>query len=260
MKFSIIIINYNTFDYTRNCLESIFEKIESNDFEVIVIDNASSDGSGEKLKKLFGEKARFIMNNQNDGFGKANNICARLAHGDNLLFLNSDVLVNNIDLKEIDSIFEKNKEIVILGLDLLLENRARQEYAFGNFLSLLNVLKRKSNSGLERSDYFEVDWVSGAALIIRRDLFEKIGGFDEKFFMYFEDMDICRRVKELGYKIWFLKNYSVTHFGGKSSTDIGKQKEVYYTSQDYYFKKYYGAFAFMIAKVLRNIYLLFKTK
>jgi len=255
MKFSLIILNYNTFEYTKNCLDSIFAKLAGSDFEVIVIDNASADGSGQKLKDIFGERAKFILNNNNPGFGSANNIGAKIAQGEYLLFLNSDTLIKDVSLTGIDIFFQEHKNLGIVGLDLLLENGKRQEFAFGEFLSPKNLLRRESNLGKEEVDYIEADWVSGAALIIRKKIFDELGGFDEKFFMYFEDMDLCRRAKIAGDKVFYSKKYSVIHFGGKSSRDLAKMKKDYYISQDYYFQKYYGFFQRMIVKILRSIYL-----
>ena len=258
MKFSIIIINYNTFKYTSDCLNSIFEKLDSSDLEVIIVDNASPDGSGERLKKVFQDRVKFILNYDNLGFGKANNIGAKIASGKYLFFLNSDTLIDDVNLNFIDRFMMAHEDIGILGLDLLLENKKRQEYAFGDFLSLKNIIKKESNIGEEHQDYFEVDWASGAAIIVRKDRFNSIRGFDENFFMYFEDMDICRRIKKDVSRVLVAKKQSVIHFGGKSSRDSIKMNKDYYVSQDYYFKKFFGFLPFFVVKFLRFFYLLMK--
>lgn len=260
MNFSIIIINYNTFEYTKNCLDSIFKNLSDGNFEIIVVDNASPDGSGKRLREIYQNKVKFILNPKNSGFGAANNLAAKMAQGDFLWFLNSDTLINKVDLNEIKNIFVKNEKLGVVSLDLLLENQKRQGYAYGDFLSIRNLLKRLSNVGKDFGDCISVDWVSGASMIIRKDLFHKLGGFDENFFMYFEDMDLCWRIKKRGYLVWFLKNYSIIHFGGKSSTDFRKMKRDYYISQDYFFKKHHGYFSLAIVKFLRSIYLLVKTQ
>jgi len=260
MKFSIIIINYNTLEYTQNCLDSIFANLPVEMFELILVDNNSPDGSGQILKEKYCDRVKTILNNQNLGFGAANNQGAKIAQGEYLWFLNSDTLIDNVNLEEIDKIFKNNQKLGVTSVDLLMENRKRQSYAFGEFLSLKNLLKRGNNIGKECSGYYKVDWLTGASMIVRREIFNKVSGFDEKFFMYFEDMDLCKRIKESGFEIWFLKSYSIIHFGGKSAVNFEKMKSDYYISQDYFFLKHYGKFQKFFVRLLRSIYLFIKNK
>jgi len=254
-KFSIIIINYNTFSYTKNCINSIFKNLNLDDFEIILVDNNSLDKSGLRLKEFFGDKLKYVFNVKNLGFGKANNEGAKIAEGEYLWFLNSDTLINKVDLKEINNFFQNHNDIGIISLDLLLDNYKRQEYAFGDFLLLSNFFRKESNQGKDNGNYIEVDWVSGASMIVRKDVFLQLRGFDKRYFMYFEDMDLCRMFQKEGYQACVLPAFSVIHFGGKSSLDYKNMKKDYYISQDKYFAKFYGKIVSFFMKFIRFFYL-----
>jgi len=251
MRFSIIIINYKTSELIKDCLETIFLNF-SNIFEVIVIDNNSKDGSAEMLKNDFGDKIKIIINKENKGFGSANNQGAKLAKGEYLFFLNSDTVIKNNILIEFYKFLSENKNIGVAAPKLFLKDGNEQPFAFGGYPKILNLILEKFKARpIYQNIPFEVDWVSGAALIIKREIFEKIGGFDENFFMYFEDIDLCKRVKELGYKIVVNPKISLTHLCGSSIKFFKKRKNYYYKSQDYFYKKYYSAFALYFMKVIR---------
>jgi GT2 family glycosyltransferase len=253
MKFSIIIVNYKTKDLTANCINSVIEKFNNFDYEIIIIDNASSDGSLEEINKIFFEKIKIIKNDSNIGFGPANNKAAKIANGDYLFFLNSDTILESGDLGEIDGYFKKNKNVGIIGPQLILQNGKHQPYSNGSFPSLFNVLFQKFNKDCH-NEISEADWVSGAALIIRKEIFLKLKGFDENFFMYFEDIDLCKLTKNLGYKVIYFPRFIVKHLLGQSQSNFYKRKNDYFISQDYFFKKHYGILAMIILKILRFPY------
>lgn len=254
MMFSVIIVNYNTKNLLKNCLNSIFEKINNNDFEIIIVDNNSQDGSIEMLKNNFISKIKLIENKENFGFGTANNIGANIAKGDYLFFLNSDIVVKKNILKNIEKVL-KNKNIGAISPRLVLQNMENQEHAYGDFPLLLNLffgkLKRKAK---DEKNIIYTDWISGAALVIRRNIFKSIGGFDENFFMYFEDIDLCKRVKKEGYIIAVCKDILIVHLGGKSISNSLERKKYYYRSQDYFYKKYYGFLGMIVMRVIRCPY------
>ncbi|RLC35941.1 glycosyltransferase family 2 protein [Candidatus Falkowbacteria bacterium] len=250
MKFSIIIVNYNTKEITKNCIDSIFRNCPGNNYEIIVVDNNSQDNSREFLENNFGNKIKLINNKTNKGFGAGNNRGARTAMGEYLFFLNSDTLINNDIFKQIENYLINNKEVGILAPELKLKDGCRQPDVFGRFPNIKNTIFNKLSVNATCNDQ-DIDWVSGAALVIRKNLFAQLKGFDENFFMYFEDIDLCKRIKELGYKIMVLPEISVVHLGGASFSDFNKKKKFYYQSQDYYFKKYYGVLALYIMKILR---------
>ncbi len=253
MDFSIIIINYNTKELLRNCLNSIFINLKG-EFEVIVVDNNSSDESVSMIKKEFKNKVLLIENKKNKGFGSANNQAVHLAVGKFLFFLNSDTIINNNILKNIYSKM-KNNNIGILAPCLLLKNGEKQKYAYGKFPNLFNSVLEKIKKD---TNHHNIDWVSGAAFIIRKDVFNKIEGFDENYFMYFEDIDLCKKVKNLNYKIIVNNETSLIHLGGKSISKGVDRKKLYYKSQDYFYNKHYGILSFQLLRLLRKIYLFLK--
>lgn len=268
MNFSLIIVNYNTAQLLKNCLDSIFKSFNDNDFEVIIVDNNSKDDSLKKIE-IFGDKIKIIKNNKNYGFGRANNIGAKIAKGEYLFFLNSDTIINNDILGIISETFSQDRKIAVLSPKLILKNGLEQKHAYGNFPGILNIIFGKAgdlkinSKPSEKKPELNPDWVSGAAMIIRKEIFDKIGGFDENFFMYFEDIDICKRVKDIEYEVLYLKQASLIHLGGGSQKKFSKTKIEYYKSQDYFFKKHYGFFSMLLMKFIRlpyKIFILFFSK
>jgi len=254
MKFSIIVVNYKTKNLTENCINSIFTFFK-NDFEVILVDNNSSDGSIEYLERNFKDKIKIIKNNKNKGFGVANNIGVKIAKGECLFFLNSDTIIKNDFLFSVDSLFNKDKKIGIISPELILKNGNRQNYAYGKFPKILNIIFNKiKNREKNKNNIIETDWVSGASLIIRKKIFNSVNGFDKNFFMYFEDIDLCKRVKELGYKIIVNLNFKIIHLGGQSIKIFTKRKKYYYLSQNYFYRKHHGFFKMLIIKTIRLPY------
>lgn len=252
MHFSIIIINYNTKELTKNCINSVFSNFNNNNFEIILVDNASQDGSVEMLKDNFNERIKIVANNENFGFGPANNQGAKLAKGEYLFLLNSDTIIKSNILNESEKFFSENKEAGIIAPKLFLGDGSEQPFAFGNFPKLFNVIIDKFKSSTPYlNEPFEVEWLSGAALIIRKKLFKQLGGFDEKFFMYFEDIDLCKRVKEINYKVFVNPKISLTHLCGKSPSIFTRRKKYYYDSQNYFYNKHYGNLIMNSMKLIR---------
>lgn len=219
--FSFIIINYNTVELTSACLESIFKYCRAGDFEVILIDNNSAGRDTEILNARFSGRIKIIANKKNCGFAKANNQGAKKANGEYLFFLNSDTLLDADVLREIQFAFEEDERIGVVAPKLLLKNGTEQAYAYG--------LKKFSA---------DLAWVSGAALIIRKDIFFSVGGWDENFFMYFEDVDLCRSVIEKSYAIKRLDKISITHLRGGSPIPYWRRKIYYYRSKLLYIFKH----------------------
>lgn len=239
---SLIIVNYNTRELILDCLRSIEEFLLKEGIEVIVVDNGSSDGSLEAIRANF-EWAKVIANRENEGFGKANNRGAKQASGDFLLFLNSDTLLTDERLAEIVDFMRVNTKVGVAEPRLMLADRKTEQLGvYGLEPSLFRLVTRQSKpklrwQGERDKKYALVDWVTGAAMFIRKEVFREIGGFDSRFFMYFEDVDLCRQVREKGYKVAFCPISTIVHFGGQSLED-GRKKTVYYQSQEIYFEKY----------------------
>ncbi|QQG52623.1 MAG: glycosyltransferase family 2 protein [Candidatus Falkowbacteria bacterium] len=261
MKFSLVIINYKTFDLTKACLESLFLLPNQNNLEIILIDNASNDGSIEKLETEFGPKVKIIKNKQNLGFAGANNQGAAIASGEFLIFLNSDTIIKEDFLNTCADILNNNPKIGIISPRLKLPDGEDQKAAFGIFPTWVNLLtqKTKNEAQLDKhNDFLISDWVSGCALMISQKLFQEIGGWDDHFFLYYEDIDICKKASLKGYQSAVALKTNIIHFGGQSLKASSEKKKRYYESQDYYFKKYYSSLTGLLIKIMRFIYLKIK--
>ncbi|MFA6392440.1 MAG: glycosyltransferase family 2 protein, partial [Patescibacteria group bacterium] len=211
MTISIIIINYKTTLLLQKCLESIKQIYDKNIAEIIVVDNSPSDDLGQFLEAEFSNTS-FLKNDDNHGFGQANNQAAKIAQGDILFFLNPDTLIQENIFQKIINAFEQDPKIGIVAPQLILPDNSFQPWAYGKEGGILEIIKNKffTQSTKQPSNQLtNTDWVSGAAMAIRRDIFEKVNGFDEKFFMYFEDIDLCLRTKKLGYKIAVLPDAKI---------------------------------------------------
>jgi GT2 family glycosyltransferase len=263
--FSIIIINYRQKEFTFNCVRSVYSKIRSAAFEVIIINNSPEDDLSELQKEFSGVR---IISNANKGFSQANNLGAKHAAGEYLFFLNADTIVRSdftIDyLKE----FEK-REFGSLGLKLYNTDNTFQ-LSSGKDINFFNEIKNKEEEvkfrkrdimfvelkEKEMSKITEQDWVTGAAMIIKKEVFVKCGGFDESFFLYYEDADICKRLKEAGLKNYFFPLSDIVHIKGENAA-VQFDSVNYFNSkrsQLIYYKKHNGFFQ----NLLLRSYLFFK--
>ncbi|NTW26709.1 MAG: glycosyltransferase family 2 protein [Candidatus Moranbacteria bacterium] len=257
MDISIIILNYKSEHYLVRCLDSLRKHLTGLAYEIIVINNDESD----LLSLCPANDLHIIHNQQNEGFAKACNKAANLAKGEILFFLNPDteiLLGNLVDLKNAFN----DSSVGIVAPQLLISPTKIQPWNAGFKISLWEILA--NNLGYIHSKIFwskgsdlTPDWVSGAALTIKKSLFENIQGFDENFFMYFEDVDLCKRVKEKSLTMVILPTVQVLHIGGQSASTTAEQKKQYYASQDYYFKKHFGQFQLFCLKLLRSLSMIF---
>ena len=219
-KLSIIIVNYNGQKFIKNCIDSIYKYCKSVDFEVIIVDNNSTDGSQEFIKLNY-PQIRLLSEKVNLGFGKANNRGARISKGENILLLNNDTILTQ-DIEPIFRELEKNR-VGVVGIKMLNKHKKYKPSA-GKFPKPLDLLKL-SNLNYKREEFvlgsfikksYEVDWVSGSFMMIKKEVWDSVNGFDEDFFMYVEDVDLCKRISRIGEKIIFLTNMSYIHFVGFS--------------------------------------------
>ncbi len=248
-QISFIIVVHKGRVYLERCLASVFKNCENIRKEIIIVNN------GDELLSA-SEDVR-IISAENKGFGNACNLGAKEALGDILCFLNPDTeILTNI--KEPTKYFNANNDIGVIGAKLVDEKDDIQEWCAGKEINLLDIIC--NNLGFKRSKEIweskkEIDcaWVSGACLFIQKELFQKLNGFDENFFMYFEDIDLCKRAKKSGYKIIYYPEFIVKHFGGKSFENKKEQKKIYYTSQDYYFQKHFGKMKHNLLKLIRKL-------
>jgi len=241
---SIILVNYNAKLHLQECLLSLEKNAQDTDYEVIVVDNNSSDGSQELIEKSY-PQAKLIRNRENIGFARANNQGLRESKGEFVLFLNPDTVIHP---KALERLLEEMKGDRLVGAvgPALLSDRNVYQISFGGRVNFLQELLRKYllNSYLKfklkiRQPKQEVRWLSGACLLIRKDILEDSGLFDESYFLYFEDIDLCFRIKEKGFKLIYLPQARVFHRGGAST--LPKKlfsRYEYRRSQLYFYRKH----------------------
>jgi hypothetical protein len=239
MKLSFIIVNYQSEKYLFKCLSSIQEKILGVGYEIIVVNNDATH-----LETSFPSEIKLINTGKNIGFGAACNLGARSAQGEILCFLNPDTEIVSNNILDLLDKFDKYDKLAIVGPRLVDEKNNTQEWIAGKEVTIWSTLM--NNLGYKRDQKIwesavpvECAWITGAAMFIRKDIFDRLGGFDEKFFMYFEDVDLCQRARQLSYKVLYFPEFTVKHFGGKSFLNKKRQKKYYYVSQLKYFKKYF---------------------
>lgn len=254
-KLSVIIVNYASKHYLDACVASIHDKIGRDNLEIIVVNNDYR----ENLDFL-GQYQNLIVVNlaDNIGFGSANNIGVKKATGDYLLFLNPDVVVEAADIDAVLGEIEMDHQVGIIGVKVLDADRNIQKWSIGQEdINLKSLIRENLPIFKDKQPIFnntDLSWVSGAAFIVPKQLFLQTGGFDEKFFLYYEDVDLCKRIKKQGKKIKVSSEMVITHFGGGSHTDKNKQKADYFLSQDYYFRKHFGLSALMLVRFLRKVF------
>ncbi len=238
---SIIIVNYKSEHYLDKCLASIYRESRAEQFEIIIVNNDQAANLAEIVKKY--PKAAIFNCEKNIGFGRACNYGAKKALGGLLLFLNPDTQFLNDYAQHVVNKFEKSaKKIGIIGPKLLTDEGQTQAWCTGKDLTLGQRVKNKfwiveSRKLWESQKEIMTDWVSGAALTIKKELFEKIEGFDENFFMYGEDLDLCAKIRDLGYTILYCPETAILHSGGKSRENLLKQKLQFFKSSFYYIIK-----------------------
>lgn len=234
MDISIIIVSWNTCNILRDCLNSIYAETDGTHFEVIIIDNASSDASVDMIRSEF-PKVHLIANETNRGFAAANNQGIQAAKGKYILLLNSDTIILDSAITKATSFADNNPEAAVIGCKVLNPDRTLQPTCF-MFPSICNMilsssylykifpknrfLGRERMSWWKRDDSREVDVVTGCFMLVRHEAIEKVGLMDEQFFMYAEETDWCYRFKKAGWKILFTPDANIIHFGGQSSKKI----------------------------------------
>lgn len=261
---SIIIVSYNTKELLINCLHSIFRKSFNIDFEVIVVDNASFDDSAKEVKKNFPE-IKLITNRRNVGFSKANNQAFKICKGEYILLLNPDTVVLSNVLKTMVNFMSKNPKCGVLGCKILNPDLTLQRSCF-KFPTLLTrflrmtylekLFPRNRFLAMRRlgdwnyNEVREVDFVSGACLMTRKEILENTGFLDENLF-WTEDADLCYRIKKKGWNVCFTPNARVIHYGGQSSaSNIYVKLLNQYWSQIKFYKKHYKNWNCTILKIM----------
>ena len=253
---SIVIVNYNVKFFLEQCLFSIRKSTASIDVEVIVIDNNSTDGSIEYLAARFPE-IKFIKNHSNSGFAKACNQGLEQSKGQYVLFLNPDTLLSENTLKICLEFFANNKDAGGLGVKMIDGSGAFLKESKRSFPSPVTSLyklfglstlfprsktfSRYYLGHLDNDKNHEVDVLAGAFMMIRKDILDSVGSFDEDFFMYGEDIDLSYRIQKAGYKNYYLADAEIIHFKGESTRRASlNYVMMFYTAMSIFVKKHYG--------------------
>jgi len=260
---SIVIVNYDTRNILRECLASIYQHPPSASFEVLVVDNASPDGSGEMVQHEF-PQVRLLLLSENTGFARANNLGLQEARGDLLLLLNSDTRVLAGSLDGLIAAMEKHPQAGVVGCKQL-DARGRLQLTWGRFPTFYREILRKvihwrlRIDGSQVRDYLhrkysssaQVDWVAGSCLMARRDAVRDAGLLDVNIFLYFEDIDWCRRIQRQGWQILYEPRVKIFHHGGATAArHLIDALVAYRRSQFYFCRKYFGDSALFLLKLL----------
>ncbi len=229
---SIVIVKYRSDDFLQQCIDSIKPDKQ---WEIIVVDN----------------------DKENVGYGAGCNKGAKKAKGKYLFFLNPDTIVSDDDLETMIDYMEKNPQVAVLGPKIYKNVEKEKQLSFCHFpdpitsFFVFSPIKSfwPGNPFFSRYVYHEdkkdngilnVGAVAGAAILVRKEVFKKIGGFDENFFLYFEENDLCQRIKKQCGKIVYFPEAEIIHFGGKSTVDIEESSKIFKKSRFYFSKKHYG--------------------
>ena len=273
MDVSIIIASWNTRDILRDCLASIYKETNGFPFEVIVVDNGSTDGSAQMVKTEF-PQALLIANSENRGYAGANNQGMAIAKGRYVLLLNSDTLMRDTTLGKMISFADAHPEAGVMGCRVLNPDGTLQSSCF-SFPCLLNMFlmatylqklfPRNRFFGRERMLWFdwsqtcEVDVVVGCFMLVRRDAIEQVGTMDERLFMYCEETDWCYRLKQAGFKILYTPCAEIIHLERGSSKQMQPEMTLQLRASTlFFFKKHRSRLSYWLACVLVSSFFLLR--
>lgn len=237
-KISFLIVSYKSLKFLTDCVNSIIQNTLG-EYEIVIVDNNSGENLDE-IQNLSTAKIQIIYSDKNSGFGSGVNLGATKTTGDWLCIINPDTRIQG-DIHILSTI-DKNTKVI--GLALVNQNNKIQAYQYGDFPTpqslIYNTAKKIWQNPTQNS--ISVDWVSGGSLCIETSLFRELRGFDERFFMYYEDIDLCRRVRQAGHNIEWTQQITIWHYEGGSENNIINTKKRYYKAQRQYLAKWYGIF------------------
>ncbi len=261
---SICIVNWNVRELLRRCLASIYYDGAANlNIETIVVDNASHDGSVEELRPQFPQVV-WLRNAENVGFTRANNQALAISRGRHVAFLNPDTVVSPAAFTSLVAELDAHPEIGAIGPRLVYTDGTPQpsRRRFPTIATALlestplqtvwrrnHVLQRYYMEDMPADRQHEVDWLVGACIVARRETLAQIGGFDEAFFMYSEELDWCKRAKDAGWSIVYTPRATITHYEGQSSGQVIAARQIHFNgSKIHYFCKHHGRWAAEIVR------------
>lgn len=263
---TVVIVSYNTCELTLRCLEAVCPQIESVGGEIIVVDNASGDDSVQKIRDRF-PNVQVVESAENLGFGPANNVGFAHARGSHLLLLNSDAFVQPGAVAALVAYLRSHPTVGVVGPRLLNADGSTQRSCFRYPTPGLAWLE---NLGISRlfpprsrwGDYRRwahdqqgpVEWAVGACLLVRREAYEQVGGFDPRFFMYAEETDWQKRIVEAGWEIHFSPSAEVVHLGGASgASDRPRINGYFFDSLDRYMLKHHGRAGLVLLRLAMSV-------
>lgn len=247
---SIVLLNYNTRNLTLESLARFAPAAQARGWQVIVVDNASTDGSGDAVAAAF-PAVTLVRLAENRGYAAGNNRGLEIAIGEAVVLLNSDVLADVEQLQALADYLAANPDVAAVSAGLRTATGDPQAFAYGGDPSPFYLLRR----GIGRlfrlpplhnwavTEPLAVDWVSGACLCVRREVIDRIGGLDEGFFLYFEDVDWCRRMRLAGWRVVYNPLVQVVHWGGQSQAQRRVANRHYGESLRYFYRKNYSQIA-----------------
>ena len=267
---SIVVVNWNTREFLCACIRSIYATLDAISFEIIVVDNASHDGSAEMVSSDFPE-VLLVRNDENVGFAAANNIGLRRARGEFVMLLNPDTALCPGSVHRMLDFAKSRPDVGMVGPKLVSSDGSLQinGQRFPTFLRevmcltrLSRVFRRYHDSRLAwcREDFdinAEVDALAGACMLVRKAVVDTVGLLDEAFFLYYEDTDWCCRIKKAGWKIWYLGGAQVVHVWAQSAAKFGfpRANGVMYRSQYQYWRKHGRAWQAVTLRLLSYLLL-----
>jgi hypothetical protein len=267
VELSIIIVNYNVKEFLQNLLHSLQKAVQNISHEIIIVDNASDDGSVEFIREKF-PHVQLISNQTNLGFSKANNAALKIAKGKYFLLINPDTIVSEDTISTMIKFFEDHSDAGLAGCKILnpdgsLQLACRRSFPgpWTSFCKVtgLSTLFPKSKlfakynlTYLDENETFEVDAISGSFMMMKKEVYEKVGGFDEQFFMYGEDLDLCYRIQQNGYKVYYYPGTQIIHYKGESTkrSSLDETKH-FYNAMHLFVKKHFSSF-FIVEIILRS--------
>lgn len=259
---SIIIVNYNTLQITQNCIESVIEKTKGIQYEIILVDNASTDGSKEFFEK--DNRVKYIYSEKNGGFGYGNNLGMKVAKGKYFFLLNSDTLLVNNAVKEFYDYAESKDKKAVYGCYLQhIDGSYCNSFFFFPAFTIKDFLKRQifgQDYGAGDFQARKVEAVSGANMFFYKELFEKTGGFDENIFLYGEEGEWIYRLSKMDYDCWLIPQPKIIHLEGKSMKMAPSKMAIQLSSHFYILKKHMFYPVYLLARwyyafnlLIRNI-------
>lgn len=260
MDLSIIIVNYCTYDLTKQAIESVINKDHPFSYKIYAVDNASTDGSLENLQNDFLKESengliKFIANKENKGFAHANNLAMKQISSKYVLLLNSDTVIVDDCLERCITYMETNEAVGALGCKVVLpdgtlDKACRRSFpdfnvSFYRMTGLSRIFPKSKRFGrynltyLDENETYEVDCLVGAFMLVRSAVIGDVGHLDETFFMYGEDIDWCYRIKAAGWKIMYYSDAKIVHYKGSSSKQKNKVIYEFYRAMYIFYNKHY---------------------